>query len=1380
MKKTLTKILSVILIVCITLTSAPLSGIVGLELPEWLDFSIISKAATTSGTCGENLTWSYDTSSYTLTILGAGDMYDYSDGRIRPWESYVDDIKKILINDGVTKIGVRAFYDFNKLATITIPNNVTTIGEGAFYSCDKLTDIIVDNNNQYYSSDEYGVLFDKNKTTLIQYPIGNSRTSYTIPNSVITIGDNAFYYCQSLKSVIIGNSVTIIGDDAFNYCMSLTNVTIPNGVEIIGNSAFYNCQKLMDVLLPNSVTTIEDYAFRYCFNLRNLTIGNSVTKIGNYAFEYCGRLTNVTIPDSVTKIGAASFENCSKLTSVTIGNSVTTIGNGAFYLCTNLTDVSFSSNVTTIGDSAFYNCSSLADIIIPDTVTSIGSNAFSHTAYYDDVNNWENDVLYIGKYLVNVKDNVSGLCTIKEDTVVIADSVFNSCDNLTGIIVDSNNQNFSNDEYGVLFDKNKTTLLKYPKGNSKTSYAIPNSVITIDDYAFYECNKIKNVSVGNSVISIGKKAFYYCESLASVTIPDSVTTIGDGALCSCKSLASVDVDSNNKHFSSDEYGVLFDKDKTKLIQYPRGNSRTSYIVPKGVTTIGDDAFYYCINLMNVFMPESVVVIGDRSFDNCKALTDITIPESVTTIGSSAFHCCESLTTISIPDNVKSINNYTFNGCSGLEYVTIGDGVTLIGHSAFSFCENIKSVIIGDSVTTIERLAFEECDSLISITIPDSVTKIHSMAFKYCDNLTDVYYSGTENDWNKIAISSWNGYLLNAILHYNSVGRMASIVAECEVGDVIEFGSYPQSEITDETLLAELNSLELDWISYDYYSGTGYIADGEMISDDYMKYADVSYKGNKYRAVKFTEYRPRYTSDNHDNGSCQEDNGYYTNKIYWFKFESLMWRVLDPNEGLIMCESVIDSQPYNNTIYLDYCGEYYQDTHCANYANDYSTSSIRSWLNYDFYNTTFLTAEKFEIQKSKLYNNCWRTGYPQYDSDTTYDKIFLLSYDDIKNSEYGFSANTGSNDIARQSKSTDYAKVQGLFISNDIDDYLGNSCWWLRSPYHYSFGAKGVGVNGCSNFFTVHDTFRGIRPALKFNPKNETEECKHNYAQELVVPTCIEQGYITYTCSACGDTYISDYVDALGHTDGDIVEENCVAPTCTATGSKDNVTYCTVCSEETSRETIMISALGHDIITDEAVAPDCTNTGLTAGEHCSRCDYKVEQTIVDALGHKYESVVTAPTCTAQGFTTYTCHCGDTYTSDYVVASGHNYKDGICTNCDTPDPSYFTFEIQKPSTTTIRCKDGIKLHAKTTGKLPDGARIEWSKNNNNFDVNTSASGNEITIISKNNGYTTFTATIYDADNNVIAQDTIEMYSKAGLFDKIGGFFRSLFGSTKIYDN
>lgn len=320
---------------------------------------------------------------------------------------------------------------------------------------------------------------------------------------------------------------------------------------------------------------------------------------------------------------------------------------------------------------------------------------------------------------------------------------------------------------------------------------------------------------------------------------------------------------------------------------------------------------------------------------------------------------------------------------------------------------------------------------------------------------------------------------------------AKTLSQYEVGDIIEFGSYPQSEVTDSNLISTLNSLSKTWLSYGYYISTGDRYDSDMQTSDFMKYADVTYNGNRYRAIVFTQYRMYCVGYfEGSDGTYQDNNGYSIDTVYWFKYEPIQWRVLDPNEGFVMCESIIDSQAYNNSIYSN-GSEYYQNNDCEKFANDYATSSIRDWLNDDFYNTAFNETEKAEIQYSEQDNRCCNSNYLQYDSDTTSDRIFLLSYDEVISSVYSFSSKPSDDDVSRQARGTDYAKAQGLFVYKSLettyDSYNEISQWWLRSPMHTSKGACGVSYDGSSNGgFTVDSASIGVRPALKFNPKTKID------------------------------------------------------------------------------------------------------------------------------------------------------------------------------------------------------------------------------------------------------------------------------------------------------
>ncbi|MBQ6543145.1 MAG: hypothetical protein IJL77_02045, partial [Clostridia bacterium] len=319
-------------------------------------------------------------------------------------------------------------------------------------------------------------------------------------------------------------------------------------------------------------------------------------------------------------------------------------------------------------------------------------------------------------------------------------------------------------------------------------------------------------------------------------------------------------------------------------------------------------------------------------------------------------------------------------------------------------------------------------------------------------------------------------LLSALLLLGTValgGTVATAEESYSVGDTLEYGTYPQSEVKDADTIAALSAKLSDdgWVSYGYYSGTGTSDDGNMAPSDYMKYQDVVLDGVKYRAVKFDSYRP-YCTGYTSSSNQQSSNGYSTDTTYWFRFEPIEWKVLDPDSGLVVCASAIDSQAYNNYI-LSADGEYWGNAEKTYRANDYANSSIRAWLNNDFINTAFSSSQQENIKVTELDNSC---PYDEnYNSATTNDKIFLLSYNEVTNSAYGFKEAASVEDNARKMAPTDYAQCQGIYKNSST----GNSHWWLRSPYSSSGSACRVrGVGSAYHYNYVNRAEDGVCPALK--------------------------------------------------------------------------------------------------------------------------------------------------------------------------------------------------------------------------------------------------------------------------------------------------------------
>jgi len=398
------------------------------------------------------------------------------------------------------------------------------------------------------------------------------------------------------------------------------------------------------------------------------------------------------------------------------GYPVTSIDEWAFGSCYALTNITIPDGVTSIGNFAFLDCTSLTNITIPDSVTSIGNWAFYYCISLTDV-------------------------TIPDGVTSIGNSTFYYCSSLTDITIPG----------GVTSIENST----FCYCTSLTNITIPDSVTSIGDEAFYNCTSLTNIKIPNSVISIGYRAFASCESLTNIAIPDGLASIGELAFFRCSNLGEIIVDNNNQYYSSDK-GILFNKDKTEMIMCPEGTHLQEYAIPNSVTSIGNSTFYSCDSLTKIIISDSVISIGESAFEDCTALTNIAIPDSVISIGESAFEDCTALTNITIPDSVTSIGGW-----------------------AYVSCESLTNIAIPDSVTIIDEGTFEDCKSLASITIPNSVTSIGEWAFFYCNNLKDVYYTGSEADWEKISVGSYNSCLTNSTIHYNYVPVSTAPVTRTE-------------------------------------------------------------------------------------------------------------------------------------------------------------------------------------------------------------------------------------------------------------------------------------------------------------------------------------------------------------------------------------------------------------------------------------------------------------------------------------------------------------------------------------------------------------------------------------------------------------------------
>lgn len=448
----------------------------------------------------------------------------------------------------------------------------------------------------------------------------------------------------------------------------------------------------------------------YKFNDYSLVINieSGVTSIGNHAFESCFYISSIAIPDTVESIGDFAFSDISDYPSYK--------------------EFSLPDSVKSIGDYAFYKNGFIKTMTLPKKLETIGAHAF------EGMNLWENCVLpeslkSMGEYAFADCFGIKSIdipCAVQQ----IPDRAFYHCVNLSDVGISEGIVSIG--AYAFSEDNLKNLIL-------------PSTLTNIGEGAFRMGVGKTELVIPESVTEIGANAFEQ-SGITSVKLPQSLISIGTDAFDGCGSVKSYTVDGNNRFYSSDVYGVLFNKDKTELLIYPKASERTSYSIPEGVTSIAKKAFEYSKSLSEITIPDGVEAIDDYVFSACENLVSADLPQSVTSIGKSAFAGCVKLKSVNLPQSLTKIGQSAFSFCVSLKSINFPQSVTSIGANAFKNA-GLTSVSVPQGVTVIQSYTFRANKDLSYAIIPSSVTKIASSAFDSCINLKNVYFSGTEEQWN---------------------------------------------------------------------------------------------------------------------------------------------------------------------------------------------------------------------------------------------------------------------------------------------------------------------------------------------------------------------------------------------------------------------------------------------------------------------------------------------------------------------------------------------------------------------------------------------------------------------------------------------------------
>ena len=1221
------RVLSIVLALCLVFSLLPVSA--------------LADEAPTSGTCGKNLTWSLD-SNGTLTITGTGEMDDYDSEDVgeneyvttAPWGHNYQSIKSIVLEDGITSVGLMAFCGCNSLTSVSISDSVTSIGYHAFEDCSSLTSI-------------------------------------TIPDSITSIGVCAFSGCSSLTSIIIPDSVTTIGDVAFYGCSSLTSVTIPNSVTSIGYDAFSGCSSLTSVTIPDSVTSIRNEAFHNCSSLTSVTIGNGVTSIGDYTFNGCSSLKDVYYSGTISEweaIQIGQFNdplNNAKLHFVDDGTAIrgecgenliwaldddgtlTISGTGAmnnYSLSKNANDeyvtsapwekhyesimsVVIENGVTSVGKFAFRGCSSLTSVTIPDSLTAVGWYAFDNCSSITDV------------YYTGDLSSWLGISFSASS---------NPCHNGANL---------------------------YFNGKLVTDVVISDSVTNIGNFMFEGCSCLTSVTIPNSVTSIGIGAFDGCSGLTSITIPDGVTSIGSSTFNGCSSLTSITIPDGVTSIGN--------------FTFDGCSSLTSITIPDGVTSIGNYAFYGCSSLRDVYYSGTIsewtaIQIGSSNapLNNAKLHLD---DGSFVLRGECGDNHAWSL---------DSNGTLTISGTGDM---TNYDGFYTTTAPWGQYYESINSVVFKDGVTTIGNSALCGCSSLTSVTIPDSITSIGDSAFKGCDKIKDVAFAGTKEAWNAIGYtfsgvrmhyncaSLEDHYVLMEILEptCESAGyKKYNCVCGYEYKEIIPINhNYEFSKAVASTCISYGYDLfvcsKCGAEKREYYnelSDHNYqitAVEPSCLTGGYTLHkcsgCGDSYKDELVPALGHSEVSagakaPTCTEAGHTAGTCCSRCGKIMSGMAEIAALGHGFGEWTQTKAPTCTECGTESRTCTrcnatetravaatghhytakviaptctvkgHTIYTCACGETYISDYVDSLGHDRvhhegkaATCTEKGWEAYDTcsrcdYSTYEEIAATGHHYKAKVNApTCTRKGY------TTYTCVcgdrYVDSYVDATGHSFGAWTQTKAPTCTASG-----TEIRSCTRCNATETRV------VAILGHYTVYHEGKAATCTEKGWEAYDTCT----RCDYSTYKEIAATGHHYTDTVTAPTCTEKGYTTHTC-ACGNSYVDSYTNVLGHSYGAWTQIK--APTCTATGTESR--SCTRCNATETRE-------------------------------------------IAATGHHYTDTVTAPSCTAKGYTTHTCACGNSYVDNYTNALGHSYKNGSCTRCNAKDPNYVAAPVIKITTSSGKPK------------------------------------------------------------------------------------------------
>lgn len=883
------------------------------------------------------------------------------------------------------------------------------------------------------------------------------------------------------------------------------------------------------VTIKDGITYLGDFTFgsRYLIynSLKSVVLADSITETGSCVFESCEKLEAVKLPSKLNKINADVFKGCKSLKTIKLPSTVTEIWSGAFYNCSSLESIEFSDNLLVIGARAFSECSSLKNVIIPNSVKELGES----------------------------------LDTFPISAAYSGGGVFSYCTSLETV-------------------------------------TLPTSITSIKGDMFYNNRSLKDIVIPKTVTSIGYDAFYGCSGLTSVSISKNVNSLDDSTFGNCTNLKQITVDSLNSTYATVD-GVLYNKEKTKLIIYPAAKDVDVFTVPNSVTTMGDFAFYNN-KLNDIQMSDSLTEIGSQSFAYSKNLKEIVIREKVEKIGAKAFVSCSSLESITVDEknsffasvegvlfdkNMRKLIHYPSNK-KDVVY-SIPEGIQVGSRTLFDDARNLRSLIIPESFTS----SLFEANSLLHMF--GSTNRNGSIEYLYIKSQNSNLYLDYIDDWRGLV-------KVYTLTNSGSLQRNA----QCIFYSTTDTTAYSTAEYKVD-INAEPH--EHDYFLFGYEEATE-------------------------------------TKDGYEIWTCYREDDSYRIPVHYY------------GEDIIIEPTCVDGG-YESKTCLN-CGE----------VEVIETTPATGKHNYKLISTapgTCITAPVYTYTCSSCGDTYTKEG--KIEEGHSYETTVVSPTCDEK----GYTKEMCT--VCGETLLSDFTSPKGHeFIINKLADYCS---------------AHGTLEYSCKNCdyteSVVSDEADLVTETVTVEPTctksgSESEICtlcdatvsvkmlnplSHEYSDEYTVDveaTCTSSGQKSQHCIRCDAKRAVTVIGATGHQNTGVIND--VVSTCSKNGYSGD-TFCYDCNSiiANGTSTEKASHTESDWITDRIST--CTDEGSKHTE-CTECGEVIKTESIAKLSHEYASVITKPSCDNEGYTTYTCsNCSDSYISDVIPATGHNYVEGVCTVC-----------------------------------------------------------------------------------------------------------------------